>query len=258
MGGHSAPLSDPSELGPPPEPSKCPQRDPPTLPQSVHGVCSRRGQHRGTLQDNHGAGGDLLARAWPAQQEAAITRRGLSPHCFIRQHPHVFILRQHKSLVINEANESPTVAISFLVRMPKGFYTGAGAAASSNEQPGEETWDLCLAGLCAAGCSCRHLPWANFSRHNVPDSQGDQVGGDGMVHLEDEGVVLLLLPGRGAHHRREALGDLETWTKRPSDLCCTKQGVCQPSWGLHDASPEPSPNHSTGDKAAEHSKRGTR
>lgn len=49
------------------------------------------------------------------QQEAAITRRGLSPCCFIRQHPHVFILRQHKSLVINEANESPTVAISFLV-----------------------------------------------------------------------------------------------------------------------------------------------
>lgn len=49
------------------------------------------------------------------QQEAAITRRGLSPRCFIRQHPHVFILRQHKSLVINEANESPTVAISFLV-----------------------------------------------------------------------------------------------------------------------------------------------
>lgn len=78
-----------------------------------------------------------------------------------------------------------------------------------------------------------------------------------MVHLEDEGVVLLLLPGRGAHHCREALGDLETWTKCPSDLRCTKRGVCQPGWGLHDASPEPSPNHSIGDKAAEHSKRHT-
>lgn len=63
-----------------------------------------------------------------------------------------------------------------------------------------------------------------------------------MVHLEDEGVVFLLLPRCGAHHRREALGDLETWTKRPSDLRCTKRGVTQPGWGPHYVSPVPNPS----------------
>lgn len=75
-GGHSAPLSDPSESGAPPEPSKCPHRDPPTLPRAVRCVCSRRRQRRGTLQDNHGAGGDLLARAWPAPTRGSDNQEG--------------------------------------------------------------------------------------------------------------------------------------------------------------------------------------
>lgn len=57
------------------------------------------------------------------------------------------------------------------------------------------------------------LPRANISRHNVPNNQSNQVGGDWLGHLEYKGVILLLLPARGTHHSREALRDLNMWMK---------------------------------------------
>lgn len=74
-------------------------------------------------------------------------------------------------------------------------------------------------------CSCHSsgallspLPWANISRHDVPNNQSDQVGGDWLGHLEYKGVVLLLLPARGTHHSREALRDLTMGTEPPISL----------------------------------------
>lgn len=78
------------------------------------------------------------------------------------------------------------------------------------------------------GPICGHSPRANLSRHNVPHSQGNQVRGDGVLHLEDKGIIFLLLPGCGAHHGRETLGNLQTSPKRPSDLRGTEWGFSQP------------------------------
>lgn len=62
-----------------------------------------------------------------------------------------------------------------------------------------------------------------------------------MLHLEDKGVIFLLLPGRGAHHGRETLGDLQTSPKRPSERRGTEWGFSHPGWGHRSESPELSP-----------------
>ena len=53
------------------------------------------------------------------------------------------------------------------------------------------------------------LPGSNFSRNQISDGQGYQVGRDGLTHPE-ELIGASLLPGVSTHHGGEAIWDLRT------------------------------------------------
>ena len=54
------------------------------------------------------------------------------------------------------------------------------------------------------------LPGSNFSRNQISDGQGYQVGGDGLTHPEEELIGAALLPGVSTHHSGEAIWNLRT------------------------------------------------
>ena len=54
------------------------------------------------------------------------------------------------------------------------------------------------------------LPGSNFSRNQISDGQGYQIGRDGLTHPEEELIGASLLPGVSTHYGGEAIWDLRT------------------------------------------------
>lgn len=71
---------------------------------------------------------------------------------------------------------------------------------------GPLAWRLVQSCLRAPGL----LPGSNFSRNQVSDGQGYEVGRDRLTHLEEEFTGASLLPGVSTHHGSEAVWDLRT------------------------------------------------